>query len=298
MNLKFYLTGCFLSGKKIIFPVMAAIAFQTISCNIINPAEPIPAYVHIDSFILSTDSVTQGSNSANIVDAWIYVDGNIIGTYELPATFPVLHSGSHKLTIRPGILIDGIASTRTIYPFYSGYDTVVNFESEKIVHASPKVTYLSTANVIHREDFDNPSGTNIIRAAASDTSIIIIPPEDPNSFEGSSGAAYLDNDHPYFECAWKDSFLIPVSRPAYIELNYKTDNEFTVGIISYTSTGVYIDDLVIFRTTQTWKKQYISLEPVIGNTITATGFKVYIKSIKNSALSNASLYFDNIKVVY
>src|SRR5204863_2517430 len=119
---------------------------------------------------MTTDSITEGSNSINVADAWVYVDGTIIGTFELPALFPVLHSGSHRLTVRPGILIDGIASTRTVYPFYEGFDTVVNFESEKIVHAFPKIHYSSSANLTHIEDFDHV-GTYIVRSASSDTTI-------------------------------------------------------------------------------------------------------------------------------
>ena len=295
MNLKFYSTHRILSGKKTLLPFVFVLALQTISCNIINPAEPVPAYVHIDSFSLHTDSITEGSNSSNITDAWVYVDGNVIGTFELPATFPVLSSGSHKLTIRPGILIDGIASTRAIYPFYTGFDTTVNFESEKTIDAFPKIMYSSTTNLTHIEDFDHV-GTNIVRGPASDTSIT--PVQDQNSFEGYSGAVHLDDAHSYFECAWKDSFLIPIGHPAYIELNYKSDNEFTVGITSYTSSGIFSDDIVVFRTSETWKKQYVSLGPVISNTITATGFKIYIKASKSTALTTASLYFDNIKVVY
>ncbi len=277
---------------------MVACVLLTSSCNIINPAEPIPAYVQIDSFSLSTDVVTQGSNSANIVDAWIFVDGNAIGAFELPCTIPVLYSGSHKLTIRPGILIDGIAATRTIYPFYSGFDTVVNFESEKTVNAFPKIEYLSTANLTHIEDFEHLAIgiSNLARSSASDTLMMAV--QSPISFEGSSAAVYLDDAHPYFECAWKDSFLLPLGRPAYVELNYKSDNEFTVGISTYTTSGNYSDEIVTFRTSDTWKKQYVSLGPIIENSITATGYKIYIKATKSSSFATATLYFDNIKVVY
>ncbi len=289
-----YLLRFIFSVRKVVFP-MTAIAVLATACEIINPAEPIPSYIHVDSFSVYSDSLSQGSSSSNIVDVWAYLDGNVIGTFELPATFPVLSTGSHKLTLRPGILIDGIAATRTIYPFYSGYDTTVNLESEKIATLSPKVTYLSSANLDHREDFDHV-GSNIVATPASDTTIT--PVLNQNSLEGYSGAVYLDNDHDYFECAWKDSFPLPTGVPSYIELDYKNDIEFTVGIITYTPSGTSAIDVATFRSSATWKKQYVGLISAIGNSVTATGFKMYIRATKSSSVANASLYFDNIKVVY
>jgi hypothetical protein len=293
MNFKFYFLR-FAFKKKLFLPFAFACFLQALSCNIINPAEPIPAYVHIDSFSVFTDAATQGSNSSNITDAWVYVDGTIIGAFQLPATIPVLQSGSHTLTIHPGILIDGIASTRTSYPYYTAFDTIVNFESRQTIHAFPKVTYIPSANLTHIEDFDHL--LNLKVTANSDTTITAV--QDANSLEGKSGAVFLDDAHSYFECAWKDSFLLPLGKPVYVELNYKTTDEFTVGITAYTSSGIYTEDIVVFRASTAWKKQYINLQPVIENSISATGYKIYIKASKNASFSTASLYFDNIKIVY
>ena len=133
MNSKFFEKSFFSSGKKLAY-ACCFISFPAFvsSCNIINPAEPVPAYLHVDSFSVKTDPLTQGSSSHRIVDAWVFVDGNIVGAFEMPVNVPVLSAGMHKVTVRPGILVNGIAATRSIYPFYSGYDTVMNLESAKI----------------------------------------------------------------------------------------------------------------------------------------------------------------------
>ena len=295
MNLKFYENTQFLPEKKTIqvFSFLA-IFFFIASCNIINPAEPIPAYIHIDSISLTTNQATQGTNSAKIVDAWVYVDGDIIGAFELPVTIPVLKAGIHKITILPGILIDGISASRTNYPFYNSFDTTISFESAHVQTILPKTIY-PTSVQFEIEDFDQP-GRNMVRTSGSDTDFVLVMNE--HSFEGKSGAVYLDNAHPFFEAAWKDSFLLPVASPAYVELNYKSENPFTVGLITYLNNTVYYDDIVNFRASQTWKKVYIFLGPVLSNGLNATGFKVYLKATKNFDLGTATLYFDNIKVVY
>src|SRR5687768_8161045 len=81
------------------------------SCEVINPSEDIPSYIRIDS-ISVIDTTTNNpvfKGSQRVTDAWIFIDGILHGVYELPATFPVLEEGTHKLTIYGGIQVNGIA---------------------------------------------------------------------------------------------------------------------------------------------------------------------------------------------
>jgi len=63
----------------------------------------IPTYLKIDSVYVNTYYPSEGSPSAKITDVWIYVDDKNMGVFELPALFPLLFEGKHKLEIRPGI---------------------------------------------------------------------------------------------------------------------------------------------------------------------------------------------------
>src|SRR5689334_23258519 len=92
-------------------------------CNLINPDEPVPVVVACDTIGFHVTNASQGTNSSSITDMWLFVDGNLLGAFELPAHIPVLAEGSHTLTIRPGILINGIKGSRGPYPFYTSYDT-------------------------------------------------------------------------------------------------------------------------------------------------------------------------------
>jgi len=91
------------------------------ACNIINPAEPTPSYIQIDTIKLTTDITTQGSASHKIVDAWVYVDNQAVGAYEMPCKIPVLASGQHTIYIQGGILLNGINATHLQYPYYKLY---------------------------------------------------------------------------------------------------------------------------------------------------------------------------------
>ena len=95
--------------------IIPIITFVTIiSCEKANIDE-MPCYININDIELE-ENITN-----NITDAWVYIDDNLQGVYELPANFPVLANGKHKLRIKAGIKDNGIASTRITYPFYKSF---------------------------------------------------------------------------------------------------------------------------------------------------------------------------------
>ena len=86
--------------RKLIYKFIALIFLLPVSsCEIFNPEEQVPAYVHLDKIDLNTQS-DEGSKSHKITDAWVYLDDQLVGTFELPSTFPVLtENGNHNLKI-------------------------------------------------------------------------------------------------------------------------------------------------------------------------------------------------------
>ena len=68
--------------RKIFFIVI--ICFSSCSKE---ESDGIPAFINIDSIFLN-DNITD-----NITDAWVYVNDNLQGVYELPVKFPILEEG-------------------------------------------------------------------------------------------------------------------------------------------------------------------------------------------------------------
>jgi len=288
------MTGFF---RKSSLPRTTAFLFVTClwfsSCELINPDEPIPVYLACDSFYFHTSAAEQGTSSASITDAWVYVDGNLQGAYELPARFPVLSEGSHSISVKPGILINGIKGSRGAYPFYTAYDTTLNFEAGKTYSLVPRSTYLSLTQFKLMEDFEQ-SGLALERAPNSDTTLHVI--QDANSFENHSGAIYLDNSRPYFNYRALNAFTVPPGTTVFAELNYKCDQEFTVGVLSTLGADQFSEDALTIRASSTWKKIYVSLSTAV-NTYPNASYKLYITATKSAGLLNASIYLDNIKVL-
>ena len=66
------------------------LAFAALSCDSIDIFDERPAYLQIDSFVLADNpNADEGSLNHNIVDAWVFIDDEMIGVFELPATIPI-----------------------------------------------------------------------------------------------------------------------------------------------------------------------------------------------------------------
>jgi hypothetical protein len=275
--------------------LLIAFSFFLSSCEIINPDEDIPSYVRVENISLVTDTTTQGSASHHITDAWLYVDNQLLGVYEMPVSIPVLAEGTHSIAIRGGVIVNGIASTRVDYPFYNFYNDTVNLTRGAITTVSPVVHYFSGTVFALEESFTGP-GYDIVATAASDTNYYIV--NDSNAFEGASCAAYLDASHSVFECEPTDSLVLPNSGPVYMEMNYKSNTDFSVALHAITAQQTYNISLVTIRATSEWKKIYINLATGIEVYPIALGYKPYIRMERNSTIGDAKLFFDNIKVVH
>ncbi|MCX6297198.1 MAG: hypothetical protein NTX97_14295 [Bacteroidetes bacterium] len=284
---------------KLLLPFGLILILLTSSCELYNPAEPVPSYIHIEKIGLTTDYSTQGTNSSNISDAWVYVDEQLIGCFELPVTFPVLSEGSHTVKIRPGIKVNGIASNRAPYPFYSAYEQVVDFQVGKIITLSPTVTYLPSTNFALMQDFETV-GVTISPTINSDTTLQEIASPNPNVFEGTkSGIAYVDASRIFFECATVAKYTLPKGgSPVFLEFNYKCNYEFTVSVIAYGTTASSQFTSLHINPSEEWKKAYIYLTPNISGTYSAVNYKMVWGMLNSTGVDSAAMVLDNIKLVY
>lgn len=267
-----------------------------LSCNVINPAEPVPVYFQIDSIRLKTEYLTQGSATAKIPDTWVFVDNEYLGTYGLPVTFPALGEGIHKISFRAGVQVNGMAENRAAYPPFGVFDTTLKFEAGAVVHLNPSVVYKSGTVFKQIEDFDDGS-LSLISTSSSMASLNISPVGDANAYENNSGFVILDDNHPQFEVASSDTFTLPYTVPVYVELNYKTDHEFTLGVF-VSGSSVIQSPLVNVRPTATWKKIYVNISQLGGVLSGNVFYKIFLKGVKSSSQSTATFYFDNLKVLY
>ncbi len=283
---------------KLLMPIAVFATALFSSCELYNPAEPIPAYIHIQQFTLTTKADgTEGSNSHKITDAWVYVDDQIIGCFELPVTFPVLSEGTHKVKISPGIKVNGISANRGQYPFYTSYEQDVDFQKGTTITLSPTVEYKSTAQFVFLQNFE-AAGTTLSITAQSDT--IIYEMTDPaHVFEGTKClAAYVDATRFRFECATTSAFgLRTGGSPVFLEFNYKCNYELVVSVIAQGAFSVNQFPALYLNPSENWNKAYVYLTPTVSGAFTADDYKI-VWGIRNLAgVDSAAVLIDNIKLI-
>jgi len=260
----------------------------------------VPSYLTIDTITLSTDYPRQGTASHKITDAWVYVDDEPAGVYELPARIPLLFEGSHKITISPGIKLNGIAGTRAPYPFYNDYIKQINLVKDSTIKLNPTTTYKSSTVFAWLEDFEQNS-VSIRKTSRSDTSFIRYTGPRPDSvFEGNySGYGFLQDTMDLFEVASLNSYVFSSTvSDVFLELNYKTNTSFTIGLFVNTGTTQEQKQVIIVNPTEVWKKIYVNFTPTVSNSFGADDYKVFFGFVKSASDPKAKIYLDNIKLVH
>lgn len=268
------------------------------SCDIINPKEEIPSFIKIDSFTLTTNYLAEGSNSHKITDVWINIDDNLQGIYELPVNFPILASGNHKITVRPGIRVNGISASREIVPYFDHYILEANLNIGDTLVINPETKYKSSTVFHWLEDFESAGNSMMLTNNAN----VGFEPVSDNIFQGyGSMMAKITNTGDIFECMSIDSFFLPANAtPVFLEMDYNINSTLVVGIIINKTTSTIKKSVIYLNPTTGWNKIYIELTDYLTSNYdnTVMHYRIFFGAIKNDGVEDVKLYLDNIKLIH
>jgi hypothetical protein len=266
------------------------------SCSKDKYEAQVPTYISIDNITLQTNYLNEGSASANITDAWVYINDDLVGVFELPATFPVLKEGNLELKVYAGIKDNGIAATRARYLMYAPHIEQINLVKGETIKINPTIGYNTSVNFRWMEDFESAS-QSFLYASGNDT---IINKQSTTVKEGNfSGFVSLDAGMDFFEATSVGYNNIPHNgSPVYLEMDFIANE--------YILVGLYIDNtqyaVLTLNTTADWKKIYVNLTDLINTKQNASEIKVFfgIKSTSSNPFlsTNPKVYIDNIKLVH
>jgi hypothetical protein len=286
--------------KKLLLLFLLGFGLLT-SCNMYQKDSGVPAYVYIEGFELSTNYAEQGTNSSNIRDVWVFVDGNVQGVYPLPCRFPILHEGNITFKLSAGILVNGISATRAVYPFYAQYDTSLSLVRGRTDTIRPRVVYNSQITFGWMEDFES-QGFSIRTATVSDTPVSRT--TNPSEvFEGVSAMAMrVDQRAPFIRAETNQSFSIPGGggRAVFLELNYKNNQIFDVGLQFIEADGQFIDQPIytLAPSNGEWRKQYMNFTPYIQGR-TGVRYRVIFEARNALGAGEAGeIFIDNLKLIW
>ncbi len=267
-------------------------------CNVINPAEPVPSYLKIDSIFLATNYTKEGSSSSKIKDAWVYIDNNPVGVYEIGTAFPVLYDGTHKLSIKPGVLQNGINATHIAYPFFQFVTTEVELKSgETTVVPVDTTTYYPENEFPFLDDFEGLM--HFVRGDNSDT-VMVFETDLQKVFEGTKcGAVFLDSGQYQFEVKSQQLSLPKASSSnIYLEMNYRNTIPFKVMLQAEDAAGTTIKfSIITLNPSNDWNKIYIEVAPTAAATPSAKYYRLLFGTSRTDVSVKGEIYFDNIKIV-
>lgn len=288
-------------SRALLFPVALFSAMLVLSNGcLFNPDEPEPAYLAVDELSFTTTTL-QGTSSHAITEIWVYANDNIVGVYDLPARIPVLETGPTSLSFYAGIKNNGIASTRIKYPFYTPFDTTLNLQPLSQHTIKPRFRYESNVD-FHVIDFNNNTNPFYTEPTSDvDLQHTNVPAQ---VFEGN-GSAYmaLSGSNDYMLVRTDEHFTWKAGDVVFAEMNFSNNNTFAVGVVAYNSASTNRSFALIFNPGSPppgqpqWKKIYVDLGFAIGQHANADYFEFYIECNRQSEVSTAELFLDNIKLL-
>lgn len=304
-----------------IYPVAAIAALLllfTTGCSKEEMKAQKPVYFNISQMYVNTDYPTEGTSHAKITTVWLVVNGESVGAFELPATPPViLKEGKNDITFYEGITMNGVDASRAIYDALTKIDTVIEYTpSDKEVADTIQFSELSTSyesfkEVVILENFDS-QGLRLQATDNSDTTVIKVlkseKPEEcfvndqkPSENNGNSGVIYTTSSKDIGEVATVDAYTLPGGGSnVYVELNYRCNQPFVVGVIAETSSGIEQTGTVQVNAKEDWNKIYINLVTEVSSYITDADFKIFIYTQHSESLGSTPgyVFLDNMKLIY
>lgn len=288
--------------NKIIYACLGIAFLLCEACNIINPKEPIPTYLHLEPFAFSNpDSSFTGSSSHKITSVKIFAGNTAGGVYDLPCTVPLIISKDELVSVVPMVTNQGMKSYVTNYPFYEIDSVMLKYAPGQVSYFTPKTKYL---NVLTRESFRlkiNFEEGNFFKPVSGDTGIFLT--NDPQHvIEGKfSGMLYMDQSHKNSECISTNYFNMP-SSDCWLELEYKCSVPFQVGFRAEDNSGNTKESYSVgFYPKEEVNKVYINVSNFTNQYPGYTRVYLKIRSSMdddNGKYKEGFIILDNFKVIY
>jgi hypothetical protein len=264
------------------------------ACNVINPKEATPHFLHIDSVAFdATNPVVHGTMNQKITDVWVYNNNNLLGIFSLPADIPILNSAPGLLDVRAGISTNGIAALREPYPMFNVFGSNVNWPAGTKKTIVPRFQYKDQCKFLLQENFEMG---NLIKPDNGDTTFKVY--AGPEVFEGATSAyTYIDKTKPLSRTTFQDQFNLKPGRKYYFEMNYKCNTPISIHL-STVKAGVYIEQQVAgVNPKATWNKIYFNVGELVNSISSPAPYNLIIKSELLPDSTSGYAYIDNIKLI-
>ena len=266
---------------------------------------PDPAWLQVNDWSISANpslSLQEGELTENISDAWVYINDELIGVFQVPFKIPILKEGNVTFKIYPAIKNNGVAATKKIYPFLKEYVINGTLVKNQIFTINPTTQYKENLN-FWIEDFEDASfqitDDPNTSAANMDTDNL-----DLQWFNGNAYGKVILNaeDSTWIAFTSEPYMVLPKGKECYLEIDYKITNNVTTGLIYITSEST--TNNVNYRLNAqkpevaVWKKIYIDLRELVGYAPSGSVFSQSFIASLDEGNTEGIILIDNIKVIH
>jgi hypothetical protein len=290
---------------RLLFGALGLLALLlTNSCNLINPDEPIPSYVHIEDYSVITDLENQGTAQHNIFDVWVVHNGIIIATVPIPCTVPVLQEKGNIVTIFPGIKENGTSTNRSIYPFFDGIELDLDFNPgaiDSFFASDIAFQYKPATKFLWLEDFENET---VSLQEINPDSAPFQRIKNPNKvFEGNASLQVILTEKDSLLSLQSFNFFpgsdFNIGSPTFLEIHYKNEANLQIGFAYKSANNIiqYDQPHLYLRESDEWKKVYVKMTDQVALLADQAGIKVYFAALLPNDKEQAEILIDNIKLI-
>ncbi len=255
-----------------------------------------PSYMHITA-IGQANKPGQGTNHHDIQYVYTLIADNSIGTYLTPATVPVLYEGNFTVEARPMIKWFAREGLHP-YTMMKNYTQLLNLAPLTTDTLRPVFEYQDNVEFTWLEDFNDNSASMQLRSGTFDSFYVMN--DAKHSLDGTPYMLIdMGNGEQFFEIESQDLFDLPVDgREVILEIDYKTNVAFTIGLYATTSTQVTtLPSVTPYSTDGNWRKGYVYLTDEVFNQGSSTRFRIFFRSV-NKEVTDPRIYIDNLKLLY
>jgi hypothetical protein len=277
-------------------------------CDLADPPVGTPVYLRIDTILLDGDPLSQGFLSHNFEDAWVFIDDQSVGAFELPVVMPALVQPNSVITVTAGIRQNGFSNSRINYPLMQVWDTSPAFAEGDTITLTPEVRYAADV-AFHRvidfevsTPFDDVNGSVPMQVTSEDSLV----------FEGNR-SAYIElnalTDIVELRSERIPGAAFPLSTdtipeddsPVFLEMDYRCNQIFDIWLRSIPpigSTAAPINEYMLTLSPQSdWNKIYIGLTEDLGSLGLNSSYQIVIRGEKSFLVEQGRIFLDNLKIV-
>lgn len=269
------------------------------SCSLTDSDQPIPSYLVINKINVFTTE-NQGVPTHKISDVWVYADNELIGVFEIPSKIPIIVKGdTTKFTISPGIRNNGETSRSFIYLLMDAEQFTIPLAPGEEVEKELTFSYSQNAVFDFVESFESIG--HIFTLDLDNNSETFIEITDEDAVAGSkSGKISLDAINNDIGVATIFSYDRSQNsgRDSYLEMDYKCDIPFFVGVIYVQEGQEVTQPLLVVNPKDDWNKIYVDFTQILTSPVLETYRVYFTTNLDPLNQTSGEIFLDNLKFVH